>query len=107
MSIQKMKEKIVGAAIIDTEWQEAAAFREANAAWLDVSFRIGLAILRTLRERKMSQKDLAGKMKCSPQYVNKIVKGSENMTLETLCKLEKILDIKLIEVLPAKAAHVA
>ncbi|WP_225865826.1 helix-turn-helix transcriptional regulator [Dyadobacter aurulentus] len=98
MSIQKMKEKIIGEAVADNEWQKAAEFREANAAWLDISFRIGLAILRILRERKMSQKDLAKAMSCSPQYINKIVKGSENLTLETICKLEKIMDSKLIEV---------
>jgi hypothetical protein len=36
-------------------------------------------------------------MGCSPQYVNKLLKGSENLTLETICKMEKVLQIKLIE----------
>lgn len=97
MSIQKVKEKVIKQAVVDLEWQDAARFRVENAAWMDVSFKISLAILRTLRERKMSQKDLAKEMQCSPQYVNKLVRGSENMTLDTICKLEKILGIKLIE----------
>ena len=32
----------------------------------------------------------------SPQYVNKIVKGKENLTLDTISKLEQALGIKLI-----------
>jgi transcriptional regulator with XRE-family HTH domain len=32
----------------------------------------------------------------SPQYVSKILKGSENMTLETIAKLEDALGVNLI-----------
>ena len=31
----------------------------------------------------------------SPQYVNKIVKGKENLTLDTISKLEQALEINL------------
>ncbi|WP_409014460.1 MULTISPECIES: hypothetical protein [Dyadobacter] len=36
-------------------------------------------------------------MGCSPQYIGKTLKGSENLTLQTICKMEKVLQIKLIE----------
>ncbi len=85
-------------AIPDTKWMEEAQWRIDNEKWLDISGKIALKVLRTLRKKGVSQKELAEKMGVSPQYVNKIVKGSENLSLETITKLETALDIQLIEV---------
>jgi ribosome-binding protein aMBF1 (putative translation factor) len=84
-------------AVPDTEWIKEATFREENEYWLDVSSDIALAVLRTLRKKELTQRDLAEMMGCSPQYIGKILKGSENLTLQTICKMEKVLQIKLIE----------
>jgi len=46
----------------------------------------------------MTQKKLAKLMGVSPQYINKVVKGKENLTLETITKIEQVLGITLIEV---------
>ena len=35
-------------------------------------------------------------MECSPQYVSKLLKGSENLTLDTISKLEECLDLDLV-----------
>ena len=90
-AIQKTKEK-------DTTWLEDAKWRQANAECLDLSAAIAIKILRYLREHKITQKELADRLGFSPQYVSKIVKGSENLTLETICKIQKALGITLIEV---------
>ena len=50
-----------------------------------------------MEQRKIRQKDLAEKMGCSPQYISKILKGSENLTLETISKLEDCLDLDLVK----------
>ncbi|MCF2487831.1 helix-turn-helix transcriptional regulator [Dyadobacter sp. CY347] len=94
--MEKIREKLKNAKQ-DMTWLPEAQARQENHAWLRISFAIGVSVLSALRERKMTQKDLAAELKCSPQYVNKIVKGSENLTLETICKLEKALSIRLIE----------
>ncbi|WP_026629898.1 helix-turn-helix transcriptional regulator [Dyadobacter alkalitolerans] len=94
--MEKIREKLKNAKQ-DITWLPEARARQENHAWLRISFAIGVSVLSALRERKTTQKDLAESLKCSPQYVNKIVKGSENLTLETICKLEKALSIKLIE----------
>ena len=39
-------------------------------------------------ERVRSQTELAHKMGCSQQYVSKILKGQENLSLETISKTE-------------------
>ncbi len=37
-------------------------------------------------------------MGVTPQYINKVVKGRENLSLETISKIEKALEISLVEV---------
>lgn len=37
-------------------------------------------------------------MNCSLEFIETILKGSENLTLETICKLEKVLGISLIKI---------
>jgi ribosome-binding protein aMBF1 (putative translation factor) len=81
---------------IDTKTEEKANWRIANRQWLRVSQDIAFDILEKLDDLNWSQKDLAEKMGVSPQYVNKLVKGSENLTLETLVKLQGILDIPIL-----------
>jgi transcriptional regulator with XRE-family HTH domain len=70
----------------------------ANRNWLDKSFEIALLILARLKELNWTQVQLADALKVSPQYVNKIVKGKENLTLETIAGIEGILNMKLISV---------
>ncbi|HLO44261.1 MAG TPA: helix-turn-helix transcriptional regulator [Leadbetterella sp.] len=72
-------------------------WRQANRAWLRKSQSIAIKILSTLKTQGISQKELAEKMGVSPQMVNKILKGSENLTLETISKIEIALGIHLIE----------
>ncbi|MBN8652682.1 MAG: helix-turn-helix transcriptional regulator [Cytophagales bacterium] len=92
--------------IISTQkstWQQEATWRNENEEWLSQSFDIAMLVLDTLREKKMTQKELAEKMKVSPQFINKIVKGQENLSLETISKLRSALGIKLIEVAGSEA----
>ena len=81
---------------VRTEWREKAEWRRENSRWLRYSGFIALTVMRRLEELKMSQKELAKKMNCSPQYVSKLLKGSENLTLDTISKLEECLDLDLV-----------
>ena len=44
----------------------------------------------------MTQKMLAENMDCSQQYISKILKGRENLSLETLAKIEDALNLRLV-----------
>ena len=79
-----------------SNWLEEAKKRQKNKEWLKDSQRIAIKVLSTLKEKKMSQIELAGLMGVSAQQVNKIVKGKENMTLETLSKLNRALGVKFL-----------
>lgn len=77
-------------------WREEAEWRRDNWSWLRHSQRIAVKVLLRMRELKLTQKALAERMGCTQQYVSKIVKGKENMSLDTLSKLEDALGICLI-----------
>lgn len=79
-------------------WLDRVEWRKNNSGWLKNSTRIAIIVLSHLKSKRMSQKQLADEMGVSPQYVNKIVKGSENLTLETIDKLESVLGVRLIEI---------
>lgn len=70
--------------------------RIKNREMLRESQKIALKVLLKLDEMKMTQKDLATKMSVSPQQVNKIVSGKENLTIETQIQLQNILDIPVL-----------
>lgn len=79
-----------------SNWKERVRYRRENSGWLRKSAIIALKVLDALKAQGLSQKDLAEKMSVSPQHVSKIVKGHENLTLETIAKLESALGIKII-----------
>lgn len=49
-----------------------------------------------MKQLGLMQKALAERMNCTQQYISKILKGKENMSLDRLSKLEKALGITLI-----------
>jgi transcriptional regulator with XRE-family HTH domain len=60
------------------------------------SQQIALKVLTKLDEPGWSQVRLAKEMKVTPQQITKIVKGTENLTIETQIKLQEILDIPIL-----------
>ena len=87
----------------DNTWVDEFELEEKNRFWLDKSFNIAIQILSKLRSNKKqdlkpsTKKELAKSMGVTPQYVNKLVKGSENLTLETICKIENILEFDILK----------
>ena len=82
---------------VKTNWKEKAQWRRENRRWLRYSGFIALKVMHRLEDLNMSQKELAERMNCSPQYVSKLLKGSENLTLETIAKLEDLLGLIIIK----------
>lgn len=78
--------------------KKRAIDRKENREWLRMSQDITLCLHYYLRNAGISQKELAEKMGVSAVYVNKLLKGSENLTLETICKIQKAIGEELISV---------
>ena len=56
--------------------------------WMCHSQAIAATMSNRMEELGMTQRALAEKMNCTQQYVSKVLKGRENLSLETLCKIE-------------------
>ncbi len=102
MATSDLKQKIENALSHQpSQWMEKALCDEVNEAWLERSSNIALRILGAIQLNVMSQKELAEQIGVSPQQVNKIVKGRENLTLETISKLEAAFGIVLLTLPPS------
>jgi transcriptional regulator with XRE-family HTH domain len=91
------KEKFIS--LVSTEMTNTVAKnrdRIKNRAMLRESQSIALKVLEKLEEIRWSQRKLAKEMGVTPQQITKIVKGQENLTLETQIKLQSILKIPIL-----------
>lgn len=77
-------------------WRDEANWRRENKAWLRHSQRIAVKLLSFMKRENLTQNAMAERMNCTQQYVSKILRGNENLTLETLSKLEDAMGIQLI-----------
>jgi len=80
-----------------SNYLQNAKFRIENKKWLSYSSNIALRVLAALEEsEQMTQKTLAEMVGVSPQYINKVLKGQENLSLQTISKLSEALNMELI-----------
>ena len=79
-----------------SKWRENAEWRVANKSWLRYSQHIAMLMLDRMEEFNITQKQLSELMGCSQQYVSKVLKGQENLSLETLSKIERCLNLQII-----------
>ena len=80
-----------------SRWREDAQWRRDNEYWLKYARYITLQVLRAMEEQSITQVELAKRMGCTQQYVSNLLKGSSNMTLETIARLENALGIDLVK----------
>lgn len=76
------------------KYNEDASCQPEAARWLRRSERIAMEMLDRMAFLGMSQRELSKKMGCTPQYISKILKGKENLSLETISKIEDALGIE-------------
>ena len=79
-----------------SKWREAAEWRRKNEKWLKYARVITMKTMQTMDKQSVTQSLLAERMGCSQQYVSNLLKGSSNMTLETISRIETALNIDLI-----------
>lgn len=81
---------------VPSRWKEDAQWRRDNEFWLKYARFITMRVLQAMDEQSVTQVQLAGRMGCSQQYVSNLLKGSSNMTLETIARLEKVLNLDIL-----------
>jgi predicted XRE-type DNA-binding protein len=78
-----------------SRWREQAEWRRANKTWLRRSQIVAMRILDKMQEQNWTQAKVAKLLGCTQQYVSRIVKGSENLSLEMLCRIEDALGVEV------------
>ena len=86
---EKQIDKVLG---LDVETVE-----NKGEKWMCHSQAIAATMSNRMEELGMTQRVLAEKMNCTQQYISKVLKGRENLSLETLCKIENTLGIKILQ----------
>ena len=81
---------------------ERVEWRRKNRGWLKKSQMIALAIMTEMDEKRITQRELAKRLDVTPQYVNKILRGKENLSIETIDRFEKALGVELMSIPSAK-----
>jgi len=57
----------------------------------DIELRVALEITRAREEKNMSQRELATALKTKQQTVSRIERGAQNVTLQTLDRIARVL----------------
>ncbi len=82
----------------DAKWMQIAKWNEEHADALEDYMIIALRISSTLKEKGMTQKKLATQLGVTPQALTRIMKGRQNLTLNKVRQIEKVLDISIMKI---------
>ena len=92
--ISKLKQH---SSLTPSKWRENAEWRITNKSWLRYSQMIAMMMLDKMEELGLTQKAVAERMGCSQQYISRVLKGTENLSIETIAKIESALDLQILD----------
>lgn len=72
---------------------EEAAHRKENAGWLKWSRQVAVVLIGYMQDNGMKRADLALRLGVSPQYVSKLLSGTENLSFKSIANIEDKLGI--------------
>ena len=82
----------------ESEWQKNVEWRMKNKSWLCHSQRIAMMMLDQMEKLNINKEQLSKLLDSTQEYVSKILKGQENLTLETMAKIEQCLKIQIFNI---------
>ena len=79
-----------------SHFEEEARWRQENEIWLRMSRAVALAVIDYMQKNGMTRAELAKKMDVSPQYLSRIMSGTENLSLKSVAKIDVALGISCL-----------
>ena len=79
-------------------FQEEAKWRKENASWLRWSRQLAVILMGYMQDNGLKRIDLAAKLGVSPQYVSKLLSGTENLSFKSIANIEEKLGITCIAI---------
>lgn len=77
---------------------EEATWRKENASWLRWSRQLAVILIGYMQDNGLKRSDLALKLNVSPQYVSKLLSGTENLSFKSIANIENKLGITCFEI---------
>ena len=71
----------------DEQW------RKENESWLKWSRQLAVSLVGYMQDHKMKRADLATALNVSPQYVSRLLSGTENLSFKSIANIEDKLGI--------------
>ncbi|MDE5608391.1 MAG: helix-turn-helix domain-containing protein [Muribaculaceae bacterium] len=72
---------------------EEATWRKENAGWLRWSRQLAVTLIGYMQDNGLKRADLASRLGVSPQYVSKLLSGTENLSFKSIANIEEKLGI--------------
>lgn len=77
---------------------EDTAWRKENAGWLRWSRQFAVMLAGYMQDNGLKRADLAVKLGVSPQYVSKLLSGTENLSFKSIANIEEKLGITCLAI---------
>lgn len=78
---------------ISSKFVEEANWRKENASWLRWSRQLATTLIGYMQDNGLKRADLASRLGVSPQYVSKLLSGTENLSFKSIANIEDKLGI--------------
>lgn len=72
---------------------EEAKWRKENASWLRLSQQLAITLIGYMQDNGLKRSELAEKLGVSPQYVSRLLSGTENLSFKSIANIEDKLGI--------------
>ncbi len=76
-----------------SRFTEEAAWRKENAGWLRWSRQLAITLIGYMQDNGLKRADLADCLGVSPQYVSKLLYGTEKLSFKSVANIEDKLGI--------------
>ncbi|MDE5791552.1 MAG: helix-turn-helix domain-containing protein [Muribaculaceae bacterium] len=86
---------------IPSRFAEEATWRKENASWLRWSRQLAVKLIGYMQDNGLKRGDLALKLGVSPQYVSKLLSGTENLSFKSIANIEERLGISCLVMITA------
>ena len=77
---------------------EEANWRKENAGWLRWSRQLATTLIGYMQDNGLKRADLADRLGVSPQYVSRLLSGTENLSFKSIANIEEKLGITCIAI---------
>ena len=81
-----------------SQFVEEATWRKENASWLRWSRQLAITLIGYMQDNGLKRTDLAAKLGVSPQYVSKLLSGTENLSFKSIANIEEKLGISCLAI---------